>query len=115
MILGRAKRPEEREFYIRLAAREQWSSRELERQLAGALFERAVLNPPKVSAALRQLHPEAEAVFRDAYMVEFLELPADHREADLHKSLLANLRRFFDRAGSRLLFHRQRDPAASRW
>jgi hypothetical protein len=31
MILGRAKRPEEREFYIRLSAREQWSSRELER------------------------------------------------------------------------------------
>ena len=45
MILGRAKRPEERDFYIRLAAREQWSSRELERQLEGALFERAILNP----------------------------------------------------------------------
>lgn len=47
MILSRSKRAEEREFYIRLAAGEKWSSRELERQLAGALFERAVLNPPK--------------------------------------------------------------------
>jgi predicted nuclease of restriction endonuclease-like (RecB) superfamily len=58
MILSRSKRPEEREFYVRLTAQEKWSSQELERQLASALFERAVLNPPKVSAALRQLHPE---------------------------------------------------------
>jgi len=57
---------------IRIAARQRWSSRELERQLAGGLFERAVLNPPIVSALLRQLHPEAEAVFRDTYLIEFL-------------------------------------------
>jgi predicted nuclease of restriction endonuclease-like (RecB) superfamily len=104
MILSRSKRAEEREFYIRLAAREKWSSRELERQLAGALFERAVLNPPKVSAALRQLHPGAEAVFRDAYLFEFLDLPADHHEADLHRSLLRNLRRFLAELGRDFCF-----------
>jgi predicted nuclease of restriction endonuclease-like (RecB) superfamily len=70
LILSRCRRPEERQFYIRLAVQEKWSSRDLERQLAGALFERAVLNPPKVSTALRQLHPGAEAVFRDSYLVE---------------------------------------------
>lgn len=31
MILSRSKRAEDREFYIRLAAQEKWSSRELER------------------------------------------------------------------------------------
>ncbi|MCX6913573.1 MAG: DUF1016 N-terminal domain-containing protein, partial [Verrucomicrobia bacterium] len=31
LILARAKRPEEREFYLRLCAREKWPSRELER------------------------------------------------------------------------------------
>ncbi len=104
LILGRSKRPEEREFYIRLAAQERWSSRELERQLAGALFERALLNPPKVSAALKELHPGAEAVFRDAYLVEFLELPNDHHEADLHKSLLRNLRAFLTELGRDFCF-----------
>lgn len=64
IILGQSKRPEEREFYIRLAVQEKWSSRELERQLRGALFERAVLNPPKVSAVLRQMPPEALSVFK---------------------------------------------------
>jgi predicted nuclease of restriction endonuclease-like (RecB) superfamily len=47
LILSRCKRPEEREFYLRLAQRDRWSRRDLERQLAGSLFERALLNPPK--------------------------------------------------------------------
>ena len=51
-ILSRCKRKEEREFYLRLAHREHWTFRELQRQLAGALFERTVLAPPKMSAAL---------------------------------------------------------------
>lgn len=45
-IMARCKRDEEREFYLRLAARERWPLRELERQLAGALFERVVLPRP---------------------------------------------------------------------
>jgi predicted nuclease of restriction endonuclease-like (RecB) superfamily len=104
LILGRCKRVEEREFYIRLAVQEKWSSRDLERHLAGALFERAVLNPPKVSTALRELHPGAEAVFRDAYVVEFLDLPNPHQEADLHKSLVHNLRYFLAELGRDFCF-----------
>ena len=38
IILGQSKRPEEREFYVRLAIRERWSKRELERQFKTALF-----------------------------------------------------------------------------
>ncbi len=65
LILSKCKRVEERGFYLRLAVREKWGSRELERQLNGALFERAVLAPPKVSALLTQLHPAAGSVFKD--------------------------------------------------
>lgn len=104
LILSRCRRAEERQFYIRLAAQEKWSSRDLERQLAGALFERAVLNPPKVSTALRQLHPGAEEVFRDSYLVEFLDLPDPHHEADLHKSLVRNLRHFLTELGRDFCF-----------
>src|ERR1041385_4843950 len=43
LILMRCKRPEEREFYLRLCGRERWVKRELERQLNGALFERVAL------------------------------------------------------------------------
>jgi predicted nuclease of restriction endonuclease-like (RecB) superfamily len=72
IILSQCKRAEEREFYLRLASKEKWSSRELERQIRIALFERAILNPPKVSAVLRQLQTETEAIFKDSYVVDFL-------------------------------------------
>jgi predicted nuclease of restriction endonuclease-like (RecB) superfamily len=87
IILGQSKRPEEREFYVRLAIRERWSKRELERQFKTALFERAVLSPPKVSPLVTQTYPDALSVFRDAYNVEFLGLPSVHAEADLHRGL----------------------------
>lgn len=54
-ILSRSKRPEEREFYLRMATQNRWPVREVARQLDGALFERAVLSPPRLSKALREL------------------------------------------------------------
>jgi predicted nuclease of restriction endonuclease-like (RecB) superfamily len=65
IILGQSKRPEEREFYLRLAIRERWSKRELERQIKAALFERAVLTPAKVSPLVRQMNTEAVGVFKE--------------------------------------------------
>lgn len=94
LILSRSKRTEEREFYLRLAVREKWSSRELERQLSSALFERAILNPPKVSALLTQFHSDTASLFKDTYLLDFLDLPEKHDEADLQHALIANLRRF---------------------
>ncbi|MDO9600273.1 MAG: DUF1016 N-terminal domain-containing protein [Azoarcus sp.] len=77
ITLSQSKRQEERDFYLRMAIQEKWSSRELERQFKATLFVRAVLNPAKVSAVVTQMHPEALSVFRDAYMVEFLDLPEE--------------------------------------
>ena len=104
IIMAQSKRAEEREFYMRLAVREQWSKRELERQFRNALFERAVLNPPKTSAALVQTHPEAPELFKDSYVVEFLSLPDGHSEADLHRGLLQNLRQFIIEMGRDFCF-----------
>jgi len=56
IILSQSKRPQEREFYLSMAIKERWSTRELERQFSNALFERVVLNPLKVSALLTQTH-----------------------------------------------------------
>jgi predicted nuclease of restriction endonuclease-like (RecB) superfamily len=104
IILGQSKRPEEREFYVRLAIRERWSKRELERQFKTALFERAVLSPPKVSPLVTQTYPEALSVFRDAYNVEFLGLPSAHAEADLHRGLLDKLKDFLIELGRDFCF-----------
>jgi predicted nuclease of restriction endonuclease-like (RecB) superfamily len=104
IILNQSKRPEEREFYLRLTLQEKWSSRELERQLKAALFERSVLNPTKASPTLSQSQPSALDIFRDAYMVEFLNLPEAHSEADLHQGLLQNLKEFLSELGRDFCF-----------
>jgi predicted nuclease of restriction endonuclease-like (RecB) superfamily len=104
IILGQSKRPEEREFYLRMAIQERWGKRELERQFRLAAFERTKLNPPKVSTALRVLHPESAVLFKDSYLVEFLNLPAGHSEMDLHRSLLGNLGRFLTELGRDFCF-----------
>lgn len=104
IILNQSKRPEEREFYLRLAIKEQWSKRELERQLKTALFERTVLNPPKVSPLVTQIHPEALSIFKDSYLVEFLDLPHGHAEADLHQGLVQQLKQFLIELGRDFCF-----------
>jgi predicted nuclease of restriction endonuclease-like (RecB) superfamily len=104
VIFSLGKLPEEREFYLRMAVQEKWSKRELERQFKTALFERSVTQPAKASAVLRQTHPEALNVFRDAYMLEFLDLPSSHGETDLHKGLLARLKEFLIELGRDFCF-----------
>ncbi|RMV67408.1 hypothetical protein ALP06_01128 [Pseudomonas coronafaciens pv. atropurpurea] len=104
IIFTQSRRPEEREFYLQMAIREKWSSRDLERQFKTALFERSVTQPAKASAMLKETRPAAMDVFRDAYLVEFLELPAGHAEADLHRGLLQRLKGFLIELGRDFCF-----------
>lgn len=104
IILARSKRPEEREFYLRMAIREHWTSRQLERQFNTAFFERTVLSPVKVSPSIGDTHPEAQGVFRDAYVVEFLGLPQQHTENQLHRALLDRMKEFLLELGRDFCF-----------
>ena len=103
-IMGASKRPEEREFYLRMAAKERWSTRELERQIRACLIERVVLNPAKTSEVLREAHSEAIENFKDSYIVEFLNLPERHSEKDLHRGLLRRLKEFMLELGRDFCF-----------
>ncbi len=57
------------------------------------------MSPTKVSAPLRQLHPAAATVFKDTYLVEFLELSPGHSEADLQRGLVEQLKNFLIELG----------------
>ena len=103
-ILSRSKRPEEREFYLKMAVQEKWTSRELERQFNAALFERVVLTPTKASPLVTQTHPGAASIFKDSYLVEFLDLPAAPLESDLQRGLLAQLKQFLLELGRDFCF-----------
>lgn len=99
LILGKCTSLEEKEFYLRNSLRERWGKRELERQIDSGLFERAVLSKPKLSPVMREIHPNADEVFKDSYLVDFLRLPDPHSEADLHKGLVEHLKNFLIELG----------------
>jgi predicted nuclease of restriction endonuclease-like (RecB) superfamily len=103
-ILVAARSAEERAFYLGMASRNKWTVRELERQIKAALFERSLTQRPRLSPMVRELHPGAEAVFRDSYMLEFLGLPEEHTEADLHSGLFRHLGRFINELGRDFAF-----------
>ena len=87
-ILTKTKQANEREFYLRLAIQNNWTVRELARQIDGALFERTALARPTSLTALRGVATAREHEFKDAYLVEFVDLPETHSERDLHRGLI---------------------------
>jgi len=92
IILSRARSNEEREFYLLLCSKNLYSSRELERQFNSALFERTM-----ISNEQNQLFIEKSPgllALRDSYVLEFLDVPERHKEKELRKAIIANLRDF---------------------
>lgn len=104
VILGASKSPEVREFYLLAAIKERWSRRELERQIRSGAALHSTALVEKVSAVTRQMPSEVLTAFKDAYNLEFLGLPTNHAEADLHRALLENLGRFLGELGRDFTF-----------
>ena len=92
MILSRAKTEEAREFYLLLCAKNNYSSRELERQINSSLFERSTISDTKNQMFISKNF--GLSALRDSYVLEFLNIPEKHRENELRKAIIANLRDF---------------------
>ena len=104
LVLSQCKSTEEKEFYLLSATRGRWSHRELERQIKKSAFERTMLSELKLATASRVLPENATGVFKDSYLLDFLDLPETHSEADLQTGLLRNLRKFLMELGDGFAF-----------
>jgi len=104
IILGRAKPPETREFYVLTAIRERWTKRELERQIDSGAVLRSTQAAKTVSATVARIHPTAVDELKNAYNLEFLGLRDGHSEGDLHGALLRDLGRFITELGRDFCF-----------
>lgn len=124
IILSKAKSIEEKEFYINLSIKEKYSTRELERQINSAVYERFLLSQKKLSTLLTELgksstkeklsplvtelenslNKQADEVFKDKYIFEFLDLPKNFNERDLRKALVKNLKEFILELGKGFSF-----------
>ncbi len=103
-ILSKTKSLEEKEFYIRLSIKEKYSSRELARQIDSAYFERTMLSQGKVSSSIAQTYPEVSNMFKDSYVLEFLNLPEKFYERDLQKAIIHHLKKFILEFGKDFIF-----------
>lgn len=103
-IFGRCKSEEEREFYIRMTIKENYSVRELDRQISASLFERMVIGNQKPIPPKSNSHPDISKTFKDSYIFEFLNLPDTYNENDLQKGLIRQMRDFILELGKDFLF-----------
>jgi predicted nuclease of restriction endonuclease-like (RecB) superfamily len=108
--LMRVKNLEARQFYEREAATAGWSRRELERQIGTLYYERLLLSKDKRGMLAENRKPNAAShpldVIKDPYVLEFLNLPEDHRlnETELEERLITHLQSFLLELGRGFAF-----------
>lgn len=103
-IMSRTKSESERLFYIEKCISERLSFRELNRQIDTAMYERFVLTEPKLSTALREIAPNADKVFRDQYVMEFLDGKRYRHENDMKAALIDKMKQFILELGKDFIF-----------
>lgn len=103
-IFSRCKTVEEREFYLKLSKQENYSFRELDRQISSSLFERTMIGNSKLPTALRATNQDLTNTIKDSYVFEFLSLPVTHSENDLQRGLVRQMKNFILELGKDFLF-----------
>jgi predicted nuclease of restriction endonuclease-like (RecB) superfamily len=99
-----------RQFYFDQVSSQRWSTRELERQINGALFERVALSRSTrklVALEKKKGPPEVvryEDIFKDPYLLDFLGLKGAYSEKDLEAAIIRNLEQFLEELGSDFCF-----------
>ncbi len=108
--LMRISRPEARQFYEIEATKNNWSARELERQVNSLLFDRLAKSKDK-QGLLRLINEGQEVIepsdaIKDPFVLEFLNIPEAHQltESKLEQALISNLRHFLLELGKGFAF-----------
>lgn len=100
-----------RMFYTHMAIAENWSVRLLRERINSMLFERTALSkkPEKlIKQELKKISfsviENPEMIFRDPYLLDFLDLKETFSEKDLEDAILAQLQKFIIELGSDFAF-----------
>jgi len=110
LVLMRVNNIDERNFYEIESFSNNWSLRELERQINSSLFERLSLSMEKTSvlklAQKGQIIENASDLIKDPYVLEFLNLPElkSYSETELEEELINKLEHFLLELGKGFTF-----------
>lgn len=109
-ILMRVKRPEARRFYEIEASENNWSSRELDRQIGSLLYDRLAKSKDKngllkLAHKGQEIHNPEDAI-KEPLVLEFLGIPESHQliESKLEEALISNLQHFLLELGKGFAF-----------
>ena len=108
--LLRINDPDKREFYIGESIKNNWSSRQLERQINSSLYERLLLSNDKetvLAVANNQLIPsDPKQIIKDPMVLEFLGLQREsaYYEKDLEQAIITHLQEFLLELGNGFSF-----------
>ena len=107
LILSGTNSIEEKEFYIKMCIKNNYSKRELDRQISSGYFHRYMLSDGKVNQSLSKTMGEEDypnTKILDTYSLEFLDLPNNYSEKDLKKAIISNMRDFILEIGNDFSF-----------
>lgn len=97
LILGATKTMEEKEFYIKMCIKNNYSKRELDRQIGSGYYQRYMLSDGKANESLAKVKGDEDypnTRILDTYSLEFLDLPNRYSEKDLKKAIISNMKDF---------------------
>lgn len=109
-IITGCKSIEEKIFYIILAHKERLKYRELRRQIESSVYERSLLGEKIQSLKLKETYPSAKQLFKDRYMVDYLNLPENHSEKTLQQGLIQQMKKFILDLGKDFIFMGEEYP-----
>lgn len=95
-ILDKTKSIEERHFYLKLCAEENYSYRQLVRQIDSGYYERHMTANNKDDVLKTD---EGESIILDPVLLENLNLPEEYKEVDIKKAIISNMKDFILEVG----------------
>ena len=97
IIMGSTNSIEEKEFYIKMCIKNNYSKRELDRQIGSGYYQRYMLSNGKANQSLAKVEGDEDypnTRILDTYSLEFLDLPNQYSERDLKKAIISNMKDF---------------------
>jgi predicted nuclease of restriction endonuclease-like (RecB) superfamily len=111
-LLLKIEEPFQREFYLNECVKCNWSSRQLERQIATFYYERLLAAPKEckelVENEIQKTEPKTEPdyILKDPYILEFLDLKENksYHESELERAIIDNFQEFLLELGKGFSF-----------
>ncbi len=108
-LIMRVENPKTREYYLTEAAGQQWSVRQLQRNINTMYYERLLSTQQLQKELVSQTDIETHKIrsfIKDPYVMEFLQLPdaREHQEREIETAIINNLSQFLLEVGKGFSF-----------